>query len=165
MTLRISTKYRTSSDVKLLKFSYQISDTMNDNPVYDNPTPTQSALHGACDNFRLACSVSNRKDRALLSAKNDRKDELIGLLDELNIYVTDKCKGDKTMLLQSGFELVGLKNESKILKPITDVEVKSELPGTATIRVSRSCRCKVVCISVYNRPAFARQCVGKPNSS
>jgi hypothetical protein len=123
--------------MKLLKFGYQIPDTMNGNPVYADTKPTQPVLHTACDNFRLACSLSNRKDRTLLSAKNDRKAELVRVLDELNEYVTATCKGDKTMLLQSGFDLVGLKNESQGLQPISEVKVISELPGTATIRVSK----------------------------
>lgn len=137
MSIRISTKYRNSSDMKLLKFGYQVLDIMDDNPIYTNSPLVKAVLQKSCDDFRVAGSMAGRKDRALLSAKNDRKADLVRDLDILNAYVTETCKGDKTMLLQSGFEIVGLKNESKDLQPITEITVVSELPGTATIRLKR----------------------------
>lgn len=142
MSIKISTKYRTSSDMKLLKFGYQVSDTMDNNPIYTNSPLVKAALQKSCDNFRIAGSIASRKDRGFSSAKNDRKADLIKDLDVLNVYVTETCKGDKTMLLQSGFEIVGFKNESDELQPIREVKVISELPGTATIRVSKVARAK-----------------------
>jgi hypothetical protein len=137
MEVRISVKYRKSSDPRLLKQGYQISDIMKDNPVFPDPKPAQSVLQAACDDFRIASSMAGRKDLALLSAKNDKKAVLIGLIDELAEYVTATCKGDKTMLLKSGFEIVGLKSESQDLRPITELVVQSEQPGQATTRVKR----------------------------
>lgn len=137
MLIRISTKYRSSSDDKLLKFGYQIADTMDNNPIYTNSPLVKAVLQKSCDDFRVAGSIASRKDRALSSAKNDRKAELVRDLDILNVYVTETCNGDKTMLLQSGFEIAGLKNESKELQPFKEVKVISELPGTVTIRVSK----------------------------
>ncbi|WP_207513172.1 fibronectin type III domain-containing protein [Longitalea luteola] len=137
MSVRISTKYRTSSDPKLLKHGYQVSDTMKDNPIYANSPLLQSVLQAACDDFRLAGSMAGRKDRALLSAKNDKKAVLIGHLDVLNDYLTATCKGDKTLLLQSGFEIAGLKNESQELPPIREIVVGSDSPGIVTIRLKR----------------------------
>ena len=103
MEVRISVKYRKSSDPRLLKQGYQISDTMKDNPVFPDPKPAQSVLQEACDDFRIASSMAGRKDLALLSAKNDKKAVLIGMIDELAEYVTATCKGDKTILLKSVF--------------------------------------------------------------
>lgn len=137
MSIRISTKYRTSSDMKLLKFGYQISDIMDNNPIYTNSPLVKAVLQKSCDDFRVAGSMAGRKDRALLSAKNDRKADLIKDLDILNAHVTETCKGDKTMLLQSGFDIAGLKNESKDLQPIKEVTVLSELPGAVSISVKR----------------------------
>ena len=137
MSIKISTKYRTSSDVNLLKFAYQISDTMDNNPIYTNSPLVKAALQKSCDDFRIAGSIAGRKDRTLLSAKNDRKADLVRDLDILNVYVTETCKGDKTMLLQSGFDITGLKNDSQELQPFKEVKVISELPGTATIRISK----------------------------
>lgn len=142
MSIKISTKYRTSSDMKLLKFGYQILDTMDNNPIYTNSPLVKAVLQKSCDDFRLAGSIASRKDRTLSSAKNDRKADLVRDLDILNVHVTETCKGDKTMLLQSGFEIAGLKNESQDLQPIKEMKVISELPGTATIRVSRVANAK-----------------------
>lgn len=137
MSIRISTKYRTSSDKNLLQFGYQVSDIMKDNPIYTNSPLIQAVLQASCDDFRLATSVASRKDRALLSAKNDKKAVLIGHLDALNDYATAACKGDKTMLLQSGFDIAGLRNESQDLPPIREIAVQSDLPGTVTISLKR----------------------------
>jgi hypothetical protein len=123
--------------MKLLKFGYQISDIMDNNPIYTNSPLVKAVLQKSCDDFRVAGSMAGRKDRALLSAKNDRKADLVRDLDILNEYVTATCKGDKTMLLQSGFDITGLKNESQELQPFKEVKVISELPGSATIRVSK----------------------------
>ncbi|MCS3800180.1 hypothetical protein [Niastella sp. OAS944] len=142
MSIKISTKYRTSSDMKLLKFGYQILDTMDNNPIYTNSPLVKAILQKSCDDFRVAGSIASRKDRALSSAKNDRKADLVRDLDILNVYVTETCKNDKTMLLQSGFEIAGLKNESQELQPFKEVKVISELPGTASIRVSRVANAK-----------------------
>lgn len=128
--------------MKLLKFGYQVLDIMDDNAIYTNSPLVKAVLQKSCDDFRVAGSMAGRKDRALLSAKNDRKADLVRDLDILNAYVTETCKGDKTMLLQSGFEIVGFKNESDELLPIKEVKVVSELPGTATIRVSKVARAK-----------------------
>jgi hypothetical protein len=137
MSIRISTKYRNSSDMKLLKFGYQVLDIMDDNPIYTNSPLVKAVLQKSCDSFRVAGSIAGRKDRALLSAKNDRKAELVRDLDILNEYLTITCKGDKTMLLQSGFEIAGLKNDSKDLQPIKEITVISDLPGTVSIRLKR----------------------------
>lgn len=137
MKARISTKYRRSSDKNLLQFSYQISDTLKDNPEFTDPKPAQSVLQAACDDFRFSVSMAGTNDRARLSAKNDKKAVLIGLLDELAEYVTTTSDGDKTKLLLSGFEIIGLKSESQDLQPISELTVLSELPGQATTRVKR----------------------------
>jgi len=137
METRISIKYKRSSDGNLLKFGYQISDIMKGNPVFPEPKPAQPVIQEACEDFRVAVSMSSRNDRALLSAKNDKKAVLIGLLDELAEYVIATSKGDKTMLLNSGFEIIGLKSESQDLLPITGLTVMSEVPGQATTRVKR----------------------------
>ena len=41
------------------------------------------------------------------------------------------------MLLNSGFEIIGIKSESQDLLPITGLTVMSEVPGQATTRVKR----------------------------
>jgi hypothetical protein len=137
MEIRISTKYRLSSDKNLLQFGYQVTDTLRDNPKFPDLKPSHAVLLTACDEFRVAVSMSSRKDRALLSAKNDKKAALIAVLDELAEYITTTCKGDKTMLLSSGFNIIGLKDELQELSSIDKLEVEIGVPGQATIRVKR----------------------------
>lgn len=137
MEIRISTKYRTSSDNNLLSFGYQVSDILKDNQDYLTIDPAQSELLTSCDSFRVSLSFSSRNDRRLLSAKNDKRAALIAVLDKLAESVTAISKGDKTMLLKSGFNIVGLKTESQALLPIDKLEVEVDVPGQATTRVKR----------------------------
>lgn len=137
MQIRIGTKYRTSSDKNLLKLGYQVADILRNNPTFPDTKPSHAVLLAACDEFRIAGSISSRKDRALLSAKNDKKAALIKVLDELAEDITSICKGDKTMLLNSGFDIVGLKITEDALLPIDKLEVAIDVPGQATTRVKR----------------------------
>jgi hypothetical protein len=152
MEIRISTKYRQSSDKNLLKFCYQVADSLNNNPTFPDQKPSHAVLMTACDEFRVAGSMASRKDRTLLSVKNDKKAVLIGLLDELAEYVTATSKGDKTMLLSSGFDITGLKDESQELSPIDKLEVEIGVPGQATTRVKR----------VSGARSYVHQCTPDP---
>jgi hypothetical protein len=137
MEIRISTKYKHSSDYTLLGLTGRISDSMKDNPKLPDPTPTQAAFEAARQAFETALNKAGRKDRTLLAIKNEKKAVLIELMDQLAEYVTIKSNGDKIILLSSGFDIAGIKNDSQNLPPIAALIVDIGLPGQATTRVNR----------------------------
>jgi hypothetical protein len=99
--------------------------------------PTVDEVEKKAVEYRLALNVAGSNDRTLSSAKNDRKVELSAMLAKWDDYVTAVSNGDKTMLLSSGFDIAGLKNQPQELFPIEQLEVEIGPTGQAIARVKR----------------------------
>src|SRR5690242_12208437 len=117
MKLKIKKSYRKPSDTFILKLIGRVLENMKNNAAFPNPIPTVAEVEKKAVDFQLALNVAGRSDRTLSSAKNDRKAELIGMLEKWDDYVTITSNGDKTMLLSSGFDIAGLKIQSQELTP------------------------------------------------
>jgi hypothetical protein len=137
MKLKIKASYKKPSDTFLLKLGGRIKAGMKNNPYLPNPIPTQPEVEKAYVDFEVSLSIAGRNDRTLLSAKNDKKAVLIGLLAKLADYVTITSNGDKTILLSSGFDITGIKGASQDLTPIEQLDVEIGPPGQAIARVKR----------------------------
>jgi hypothetical protein len=137
MTNKIKKAYQRSSDSNLMVIAHRISESMKSNPNFPNPVPSQVDFEKACRELQLAVSVAGRNDRTLSSAKNDKKAELIRLLNQLAGYVTVASNGDRTKLLSSGFDITGVKGEAQALSPITALVVEIGPPGQAISKVKR----------------------------
>jgi hypothetical protein len=135
MKLKIKTRYRIGSDTYVHKLGSRVSIGLKGNPALPNPKPSQPELEKACQDFNVSISLAGRNDMTLASAKNDKKAELIRMLDEIAEYVTTTSNGDRTILLSSGFDITGLKGSSKELAPIEKLIVEIGVPGQATTRV------------------------------
>jgi hypothetical protein len=68
------------------------------------------------------------------SIKNDKKAIVLNLLDELSWYVMATCKGDKTLLLSSGFDVIG-EGRSQLAPSIEKLHVELGPPGEATTHI------------------------------
>lgn len=152
MKLKIKNSYRKSSDTYLLKICSRVKESLKGNPNFPHPTPELPVLEKAFLDYQVAVSLAGRNDRTLSSAKNDKKVVLIGLMDNLNDYVTTTSNGDKTMLLSSGFDIAGLKTIEQALGPIEQVEVVIGPPGQAITRVKK----------VAGAKAYIHQCTPDP---
>jgi hypothetical protein len=137
MISKIKKAYQNASDSRLLLLAYRISESLKDNPNFPNPVPTQAELSRVCQEFQTAVSVASRNDRTLSSAKNDKKAELIGVLNQLAAYVTAICNGDRTKLLSSGFDISGVRSDAHTLTPITALTVEIGPPGQAISKVKK----------------------------
>jgi hypothetical protein len=152
MKLKIKSSYRKSSDTYLLKICSRVKESLKGNTYLPNPKPELPVVEKAFLDFQVAVSIAGRNDRTLSSAKNDKKAELIGILDELNDYVTTTSNGDATILLSSGFDISGTKAASQTLAPIEQLEVEIGPPGTAITRVKK----------VAGAKAYIHQCTPDP---
>jgi hypothetical protein len=83
-------------------------------------------------------AVNNAKGRDVeaVQLKNNLKAELVSLLTELAEYVTLKCKGDRLMLLSSGFSISGA-SSTRVEQAIEKLEVDLGAPGEVTTTVKR----------------------------
>lgn len=137
MELKIKTTFRYGGDAKLAMLGHRISESLKSNTNFPNPVPAHPDLEKALLEFQQALSVAGRYDRTRISAKNDKKAVLINMLSQLAVYVEATCQGDKTMLLSSGFDITGIKNDPLRLQPIHDFTVDIPAPGQATTRVNK----------------------------
>jgi hypothetical protein len=152
MKLKIKKSYKNPSDTYMLKLVGRIVESMKNNASFPNPIPTVTEVEKGAIDFQLALNVSGRNDRTLSSAKNDRKAELTGMLEKWDDYVTATSNGDKTMLLSSGFDIAGLKNQSQELTPFEQLEVEIGPIGQAIVSIKR----------VAGARMYAYQCTPDP---
>jgi len=137
MKLKIKKSYKNPSDTFLLKLVGRILENMRKNASFPNPTPTIPEVEKGFIDYQLALNIAGRNDRTLLSAKNDRKADLTGMCAKLADYVTMTSNGDKTMLLSSGFDIAGLKNQPQEMTPIEQLDVEIGPTGQAIVRIKR----------------------------
>jgi hypothetical protein len=152
MKLSIKKSYRYASDMNTLKTGNLVSASIKDNPAFPDAGPIQSKLEKACQEFTLSITKAGRNDRTLASAKNDKKAELVGLLDEMAGHVLTVSNGDATMLLSSGFDIAGIKAGNETLAPIDKLDVEIGAAGVATTRVKR----------VMGAKAYIHKCTPDP---
>jgi hypothetical protein len=69
--------------------------------------------------------------------KNNTKEIVLTLLDELSDYVTNTSKGDLSMLLSSGFDITAA-GGTALPPAIGRLEVDLKKPGEATTRIRKA---------------------------
>lgn len=128
--------FKRQSDSEIITTGYRITGKMDNNPNFtDAPAELEEAKQLLPE---LQTSVSNAKGRDIeaVNLKNDNKARFISLLIVLAQYVTEKCNGDRGMLLSSGFPISGDKSNQD--DPIIQqLEVELGPPGEATTQVKR----------------------------
>lgn len=128
--------YKTQGDSETITTGYRITGKMDNN---SNFTDAPAELEEAKKLLPvLQTSVSNAKGRDIeaINFKNETKARFIVLLTILAAYVTEKCKGDRGMLLSSGFPISGDKT-NRDEPVIEELEVELGPPGEATTQVKR----------------------------
>jgi hypothetical protein len=128
--------FKRQSDSEIITTGYRITGKMDNNP---NFTDAPDELEEAKELLpKLQTSVSNSKGRDIeaVNLKNETKARFIILLVILAQYVTEKSKGDRGILLSSGFQISGDKSNQD--DPIIQqLEVELGPPGEATTQVKR----------------------------
>jgi hypothetical protein len=74
------------------------------------------------------------RDKEMIAIKNNKKAIVQELLQELADYVTATCKGNISLMLSSGFDVVS-EGRSNLKVAVEKLEVKLGLPGEATTKV------------------------------
>ena len=128
--------YGMSTVDRMITTGYRITGKMDNNPNFQDAPPELEEAKKLLP--ELQSSVSNAKGRDIeaVNLKNETKARFIVLLAILAQYVTEKCKGDRGMLLSSGFLISGDKSTPE--EPvIQQLEVELGPPGEATTQVKR----------------------------
>lgn len=122
-------------DGDLVKITRRILDSMKDNTQFPNPTPAMADVEKALEEYSTALSEAGGLDREKVSIKDDKKAVLKQMLTQLAYYVTQTSKGEKTILLSSGFEINAERGKPQKAPPKLRIELG--MPGQVTTRVNR----------------------------
>lgn len=122
---------------ELAVLSWCVINKMEGNPVFPNPPAALAQLKKIHPAYQSSLGHAIGRDKEMVALKNKNKDIVLNLLDELATYVTNICKGDRTLLLSSGFELT--KEGGPGLAPaIEKLEVILGESGEVTMRIKNA---------------------------
>src|SRR5690349_11080514 len=129
---KILSSFNYGRDGDLVNDSGQVIQDMTKNvALFPNPIPTVAELIQAKERYEVALYNAKGKDTIMVTIKNKERDTLRALLTRMAEYVTSIAKGDRIILLASGFSLSRIKGEVKTLKPIEKLMVDIETPEQA----------------------------------
>jgi hypothetical protein len=132
----ILTSYKYLRDSDTVTATNRVVEKMENNPNFSDAPPALAATKKLLPEVLSAVGNAKGRDVEAVQLKNNLKAELVGLLTELADYVTLKCKGDRLMLLSSGFPISGASSPQEV-QVIQELEVELSAPGVATTKISR----------------------------
>lgn len=128
--------YKRDRDSEFATSMTRVVDGLTNNPDLLDPPPAYVSLKALLPDYRTAIANAKGRHSVAVSLKKDLKVKGIGYMTELDAWVTEKCKGDRTMLLSSGFYVSGEKS-NETTQSIGDLEVQLGAPGFVTTRIKR----------------------------
>jgi hypothetical protein len=134
----------------LVKLTRRILDSLKGNAQFPNPTPALTDVEKKLEEYMASLSAAGGRDREKVAIKDNRQAELRQLLTELAHYVTQTCKGDKAMLLSSGFDISPEKSSPQKAPPKLQAEMA--MPGQVTTRVKRVTKARAYVHQITNDP-------------
>jgi hypothetical protein len=105
MHYKIMNNRRKIRQNELAVLSKCVVDKMEDNPVFPNPPAALAELKKIQPEYQSSLAHAIGRDIEMIALKNNKKKIVLSLLDELAIYVTNICRGDRALLLSSGFDI------------------------------------------------------------
>ena len=112
---------------------------LHNNEFFSDPPPALAALKKLLPEYQTSLAKAMTRDKLMVAIKNNKKNEVAGLLQELAEYVTIASKGDKSIILSSGFDVESEYNGKKgLLSPIDMLIVELGPPGEATTKAKHA---------------------------
>jgi hypothetical protein len=142
MANTILKSYKRDNDDELQTSITRVVERWENNPKFLDPPPAYVALKTLLPELRSAVANAKGRDSVAISLKKDLKVKAIGYMSELDAWVTEKSKGDRTMLLESGFYISGDKNRVIPEPEITKLEVVLGRAGILTTKIKKVARCR-----------------------
>src|ERR1700693_922453 len=104
MNLRILLSFARVPDTELDNFAQTVIDGMTGNATYPTPPVTIPNLQLAKDDFTAKIAAAQSGGPADTAAKNNSRQDLLGMLRQEAAYVQINCNNDMALLLSSGFQ-------------------------------------------------------------
>jgi hypothetical protein len=137
MADKVNTSFDRVRDGDLVNDSYRVIDNMTDNSFFTERIADVEKLKKVTQEYQAALYDAAGRDQKLVSIKNDKRAIVRSILTPLAEYVNAVSKGDRTMLLSSGFKLARRRNEGVELGQIEKVELYTDTPQTAIVSIKR----------------------------
>lgn len=146
--------YKTQGDSETITTGHRIIGKMDNNANFTDLPPEYSEAKQLLPVLQTSVSNAKGRDIEAVNFKNETKARFIVLLAILAAYVTEKCKGDRGMLLSSGFPISGdTTNRDELVIPQLEVELGP--PGEATTKVKRLRRARAYMHQYTTEPPTA----------
>jgi hypothetical protein len=114
----------------------RIKEKLVNNPDFPNPPEALAELLKVEPAFLLALANAEGGDKHLVSIKRDIKENVLNLIQQCADYVTEISKGNRTLILSTGFDVTSESGTRNSLPPSIEIlEVKLGQPGEATTSV------------------------------
>jgi hypothetical protein len=121
---------------------------MENNPGFPNPPAALAELKVKLPVFRAARVNAEGRDKEMVSIKNELKETVQNLLQEVADFVTAITKGNRSLILNSGFDVPSENNANRNQPPsIEKLEVELGQAGEA----------KTIARNVTSAKAYAHQ--------
>ena len=95
--------FKTVSDPNLFKKASTVFTSMTGNKNFTKPAPTLAVLNAATNKFSNAMALAKDGDRMKIGERKTQRDALLVVMLQLVDYVTFTAKGDRLILMSSGF--------------------------------------------------------------
>jgi hypothetical protein len=118
----------------LVTICQRVIEKMKSNPVFPTPPTALAELEKVLPEFEAALVNAKSRDKEMVAIKNNKKALILALLEELAQFVIATCKGDRALILSSGFDAKD-EQSSRPVTAIEALEVELGAPGEATLRV------------------------------
>ena len=134
-TDKINSTFNYCREGDLAKLTRHIIDSIKNSTQFPNPPHTPADVEILLGRYSGSLSDAGKRDREKIAIKDNVKAELRLMLADLARYVTQIARGDRAILLSSGFEL-NVQRAKRVQEP-AKLAVNLERAGQATTRLKR----------------------------
>jgi hypothetical protein len=121
-----------NNEYELASLIENVPEKMKNNPAFPNPPAALAELEKQAPVFRESLRKARNRDKEWVAVKNNKKAEVLVLLEEVAAYVTATSQGDRALILSSGFDATDETTGSA--KPfIGSLQVDIGIPGEAIL--------------------------------
>jgi hypothetical protein len=162
---QITAKYDKREN-ELKTTSDRVIANMDNNPDFSDAPPALAELKKVLPEFTEARANAKGRDITMVSIKNDKKAIVLDLLQQLADYVNVKSKGDRTMILSSGFYATSDDSGNNEPPSIGSLEVELGQSGEVTTRAKNVAGAKAY-VHQYTKepPGTNTEWIGEGSSS
>lgn len=135
-TAQITFSFDRYADAKLDVFARKVVASLTANEYFPDPQPGIALASGQQQAFAQALDAAQGGGRLQVAKKNDARALLIDMLKQLGQYVQYMGKGQKSILLTSGFDLAKERSSFIELEQPSDIRLEGSARGEISIQLN-----------------------------